>query len=93
MLTIVNRVREELQQEANKRLQPDVDLSRERVGRRLDLASRMAEEQKNPAGIASSELGIAKVFGLATFRRKIDVFGTCGQWSGHGRTRPVTGGV
>ncbi len=62
MLTIANRVRE-LQQEANKRLQPDVDLSRERVGRRLDLASRMAEEQKNPAGIASSELGIAKVFG------------------------------
>jgi hypothetical protein len=30
---------------------------------------------------------------LATFRRKIDVFGTCGQWSGHGRTRPMTGGV
>jgi hypothetical protein len=63
MLTIANRVRE-LQDEANKRIQPDVDLSRERVGRRLDLASRMAEEQQNPAGIASSELGIAKVFGL-----------------------------
>jgi hypothetical protein len=62
MLTIANRVRE-LQQEANARIQPQVDLSRERVGRRLDLASRMAEEQKNPAGIASSELGIAKVFG------------------------------
>jgi hypothetical protein len=38
-------------------------VSRERVGRRLDLASRMAEQQKNPQGIASSELGIAKVFG------------------------------
>jgi glycerol kinase len=45
MLTIANRVRE-LQQEANARIQPQVDLSRERVGRRLDLASRMAEEQK-----------------------------------------------
>ena len=62
MLTIANRVRE-LQQEANARIQPQVDLSRKRVGRRLDLASRMAEEQKNPAGIATSELGIAKVFG------------------------------
>jgi hypothetical protein len=62
MLRIANRVRE-LQAEANARIQPQVDLSRERVGRRLDLASRMAEEQKNPQGIAQSELGIAKVFG------------------------------
>ena len=31
---------------------------------------------------------VAAVAHLATFRRKIDVFGTCGQWSGHGRTRP-----
>jgi hypothetical protein len=63
MLTIANRVRE-LQAEANQRLRPKVDLSRERVGRRLDMASRMAEEQKNAAGIVQSELGIAKVFGL-----------------------------
>jgi hypothetical protein len=62
MSTIVNRVKE-LQQEALERGQPSVDVSRERVGRRLDLASRMAEQQKNPQGIASSELGIAKVFG------------------------------
>ena|ERR671930_1310716 len=61
MLTIANRVRE-LQEESNKRLQTKVDLSRERVGRRLDLASRMAEEQKNPQGMVASELGIAKVF-------------------------------
>jgi hypothetical protein len=59
---IADRVRE-LQAEANARLQPKIDLSRERVGRRLDLASRIAEEQKNPSAIASSELGIAKVFG------------------------------
>jgi hypothetical protein len=63
MLTIANRVRE-LQAEANQRLSPKIDLSRERVGRRLDMASRMAEEQKNAAGIVQSELGIAKVFGL-----------------------------
>jgi hypothetical protein len=63
MLTIANRVRE-LQEESNKRVQHKVDLSRERVGRRLDLASRMAEEQRNAQGIVASELGIAKVFGL-----------------------------
>src|SRR5262245_6362385 len=59
---IIERVRE-LQAEANARLQPKLDLSRERVGKRLDLASRIAEEQKNAAAIAASELGIAKVFG------------------------------
>ena len=60
---IADRVRE-LQAEANARLQPKIDLSRERVGRRLDLASKMAEKQQNPNGITASELGIAKVFGL-----------------------------
>jgi valyl-tRNA synthetase len=60
---IIERVRE-LQAEANARLQPKLDLSRERVGKRLDLASRIAEEQKNAAAIATSELGIAKVFGF-----------------------------
>jgi hypothetical protein len=62
MLRIANRVKE-LQQEAVERERHDVDLSRQRVGRRLDLASRMAEQQQNPQGIATSELGIAKVFG------------------------------
>jgi hypothetical protein len=61
MLTIANRVRE-LQAEQNKRLERKLDLSKERVGRRLDLASRLAEKQENPAAIAQSELGIAKVF-------------------------------
>src|SRR5262245_253186 len=54
----------ELQAEANKRLEPELDLTRETVGKRLRLASRMAEEQKNPAAIVTSELGLAKVFGL-----------------------------
>ncbi len=62
MSRIVKRV-SELQQEALQREQPEVDVSRQRVGRRLDLASRMAEQQRNPQAIASSELGIAKVFG------------------------------
>ena len=60
---ILERVRE-LQTEANARLQPKLDISRERVARRLDLASRMAEEQQNPVAIATNEMGIAKVFGL-----------------------------
>jgi hypothetical protein len=58
---IMARVRE-LQAEANARLQPKLDLSRERVGRRLDLASQIAEQERNPQGIVASELGIAKVF-------------------------------
>src|SRR5215831_5642121 len=58
---ILERVRE-LQAEANKRLQPKLDLSRERIGRRLDKASRIAEEQGNASAMVTSELGIAKVF-------------------------------
>ena len=52
----------ELQAEANKRLVPKLDLSRERIGRRLDLASKLAERQENAANIVAAELGIAKVF-------------------------------
>jgi hypothetical protein len=58
---IIERVRE-LQAEANVRLQPELDLSRERVGRRLNLASEIAEQERNAQGIVASELGIAKVF-------------------------------
>jgi len=58
---ILDRVRE-LQAEATKRLQPKLDLSRERIGRRLDLASQLAENQGNAQAIVASELGIAKVF-------------------------------
>jgi hypothetical protein len=62
---ILHRVKE-LQAQANQRLQMKLDLSRERVGRRLDLASRIAEEERNAAAMATSELGIAKVFGHLT---------------------------
>jgi hypothetical protein len=67
---IIERVRE-LQAEANKRQQHKIDLSRERVGRRLDLASKMAEQQGNPSGIVNSELGIAKVFGHITDKTEL----------------------
>src|SRR5262245_66176629 len=43
---ILERVRE-LQAEQNKRLEPKLDLSKERVGRRLDQASRIAEARKS----------------------------------------------
>ena len=58
---LLGRVRE-LQAEANARQQTKVDLSRERVGRDLDTASRLAKEQGNASAIVSSALGIAKVF-------------------------------
>jgi tetrahydromethanopterin S-methyltransferase subunit G len=58
---IFDRV-QELQQEHYKRVNKKIDLSKERVGRRLDLASQIAEQERNPQGIVASELGIAKVF-------------------------------
>jgi hypothetical protein len=51
----------ELQAEQAKRTQRKIDISRDRLARRLDMASTMAERV---AGIVSSELGIAKVFGI-----------------------------
>jgi hypothetical protein len=61
---VIDRVKE-LQAEALARMERKIDVSRERVGRNLDLASRMAQEQGNAANIVAAELGIAKVFGLA----------------------------
>ena len=60
---ILERVRE-LQAQALARVEPKLDISRERVGRRLDLASQKAEHEGNTANIIAAELGIAKVFGL-----------------------------
>jgi hypothetical protein len=60
---ILDRVLE-LQAEQAKRTQRKVDISRDRLARRLDMASTMAEQQGNVAGIVSSEMGIAKVFGI-----------------------------
>jgi hypothetical protein len=60
---ILDRVLE-LQAEQTKRTQRKIDISRDRLARRLDMASNMAEQQGNVAGIVSSEMGIAKVFGI-----------------------------
>jgi hypothetical protein len=60
---ILDRVRE-LQAEQAQRTQKKVDISRDRLARRLDMASTMAEQRGNVAGIVSSEMGIAKVFGI-----------------------------
>jgi len=67
---IADRVAE-LQHEANARLQPEIDFSRNRIGKRLDMASRMAERLENPAAVATNELGIAKVFGHITDKTEI----------------------
>jgi hypothetical protein len=66
---IFERVRE-LQAEQAKRTQRKIDVSRDRLARRLDMASTMAEEERNVAGIVASELGIAKVFGIDQGDRK-----------------------
>src|SRR6516225_534878 len=58
---ILDRVRE-LQAESMARQQHSIDLSRDRVGRDLDLAFRTAKEQGNATAMVSSALGIAKVF-------------------------------
>src|SRR5438128_12304652 len=44
---IIERVRE-LQAEAAQRLEHKLDVSRERIGKRLDLASTIAEQERNP---------------------------------------------
>jgi hypothetical protein len=67
---ITDRVRE-LQAEQSATIQKKIDLSKERIGRRLDLASTMAEQQGNPSGIVNSELGIAKVFGHITDKTEV----------------------
>jgi len=54
----------ELQAEALARIERKLDVSRERVGKRLDMASRLAEQQGNPANIVAAEAQLAKVFGL-----------------------------
>jgi hypothetical protein len=60
---ILDRVLE-LQAEQAKRTQRKIDISRDRLARRLDMASNLAEQQGNVAGIVASEMGIAKVFGI-----------------------------
>src|SRR5262249_32264703 len=62
--SIGERVRE-LQAQGLAKIERKLDVSRERVGRRLDMASRLAEQQEKPSDIVAAEAQIAKVFGLA----------------------------
>src|SRR4029434_9513240 len=52
------------QEESNKRLATKLDLSRRRVGERLDKASRMAEAQQNAPRMVASARGLEQRFGL-----------------------------
>ena len=61
---VIERIKE-LQAQALARIQPKLDISRERVGRNLDLASSFAQQQGNAANIVAAELAIAKIFGLS----------------------------
>jgi hypothetical protein len=58
---ILDRVRE-LQADYLKRNGKKLDLSRDRIGRNLDIASTIAQEDRNPAAIVAAEAQIAKVF-------------------------------
>lgn len=69
---ILDRVKE-LQAEQNARIQRKLDVSKDRVARRLDLASTIAEEDRNPSAIATNELGIAKLFGHITDKSETKV--------------------
>src|SRR5262245_47847113 len=65
LLTFANGVSErihELQAEQLARITPKLDLSKERIGRKLNLASEMAERLEMPATIVQAEAQIAKVF-------------------------------
>ncbi len=67
---ILDRVNE-LQAEANARLEPELDVSRHRVGKRLNKASVIAEQERNAAAMATCEMGIAKVFGHITDKTEV----------------------
>src|SRR5262245_66692200 len=60
---ILDRVLE-LQAEQAAQTQKKIDISRERIARNLDLASTIAQQERNVAGIVESVMGIAKVFGI-----------------------------
>jgi hypothetical protein len=70
-IPVIERIRE-LQAQALARVDRKLDISRERIGRNLDLASRIAQEERNAANIVTAELGLAKVFGLAKTHDQYD---------------------
>jgi hypothetical protein len=61
--SVVERIKE-LQAQALARVDRKLDISRERIGRNLDEASRIARQQENPTAIVAAETALAKIFGL-----------------------------
>jgi hypothetical protein len=62
-IPVIERIKE-LQAQALARVDRKLDISRERIGRRLDMASRKAEDDGNTANIIAAETALAKIFGL-----------------------------
>lgn len=60
---ILDRVRELQEQAARKKVR-----TAETIAARLDLASRIAEEDRNPSALASAEQAIAKLLGMQVDR-------------------------
>ena len=60
---VVERIRE-LQANALARVDRKLDISRERIGRNLDLASRIAQDERKASDIVAAETALAKIFGL-----------------------------
>jgi len=60
---VVERIRE-LQAHALARVDRKLDISRERIGRNLDLASRIAQDERKASDIVAAETALAKIFGL-----------------------------
>jgi hypothetical protein len=67
---IMARVRE-LQAESNARLQPEIDFSRERVGRRLHRASEIAEADRNASAMATANWVSLKFLAISTKQTRI----------------------
>src|SRR5260370_1751538 len=61
-IPVIERIRE-LQAQALARVDRKLDISRERIGRRLDLASRTSEIGGNAVAMVSPETAVAKIFG------------------------------
>ena len=69
LFRIVQPIREriqELQEEQKAKLELKDRFTRETLAKRMALASKIAEEDRNPTAIATSEMGIAKLYGLIT---------------------------
>ena len=68
---IARRVHELLEEQKAAREIKD-RFTRETLAKRMALASKIAEEDRNPSAIATNELGIAKLYGLVTDKFQVE---------------------